>query len=312
MLPPAVRRWTHVLVGIAVLVLLAAALSASSMLAFRGAPVPAGAWAGPPHSLDAYRGLGTWVSIYDRRAWADPEAAVADMAGHGVHTLFIQTGNSNSKGVVYNPVGQETFIRAAHARGMKIVAWYLPEMVDMARDYDRIAQAIGLRTIDGQGFDSFALDIESTKIRSIDARNAALAELTVMLRSLVGDAYTLGAIVPSPVGIAKATGFWDDFPYGTVARDFDVLLPMGYYTYHGKGAAAAAADVTESVNIIRWQEGGAPVPIHFIGGLSAKTTPAEVKAFSDATVSTGCIGASLYSWSGTSAGAWESLQSVVR
>jgi hypothetical protein len=293
-------------VGIALLVL---ALSiAPVMLARRG--VPAAAPVAAPDRLDAYRGLGTWVSIYDSRAWADPEAAVADMAGHGVRTLFLQTGNSNSTGIVYDPAGQERFIRAAHARGMKVVAWYLPEMVDMARDFDRITRAIGLLTSDGQAFDSFALDIESTKIHPIAARNAALAVLTAKLRGLVGPSYVLGGIVPSPVGIAKRTGFWNDFPYGFVATHFDVLLPMGYYTYHGKGPIAAAGDVVESVGRIRVQPGAADVPIHMIGGLAAKTTPAEVRAFADAVVAKDCIGASIYSWSGTTADEWKALQGV--
>jgi hypothetical protein len=263
-------------------------------------------------SLDAYRGLATWVSIYDARAWANPEAAVADMSGHGVQTLFIQTGNSNSKGVVYNPASQEAFIRAAHARGMKIVAWYLPEMADMAHDYDRIAQAIGVRTSDGQTFDSFALDIESTKIKSIASRNTAVRVLAAKVRALVGESYVMGAIVPSPVGIAKRTGFWNDFPYGAVAADFQVLLPMGYYTYHGKGAAAAAADVTESVRMIRATPGCEEIPIHFIGGLAASTTPAEVGAFAAATTASGCVGGSLYSWSGTTAAEWDALHGLAR
>lgn len=290
--------------------LLAVAASAPFLLATRGRPAAAVAPSVTALQLDAYRGLATWVSIYDSRAWADPEAAVADMSGHGVETIFIQTGNSNSKGVVYNAAAQEVFIRAAHARGMKVVAWYLPGMSDIASDYARIAAAIRFTTADGQTFDSFALDIESTKIRSIPVRNAALSSLTTMIRNLVGDSYVVGAIVPSPVGIAKKTGFWDDFPYATVAADFDVLLPMGYYTYHGKGAAAAAADVLESMRIIRSQPGAADVPIHFIGGLAAKTTPAEVKSFADATVSAGCIGASLYSWSGTSAAEWDAMRGV--
>ena len=30
-------------------------------------------------SVDAYRGLASWVDIYDTRAWRDPAAAVSDM-----------------------------------------------------------------------------------------------------------------------------------------------------------------------------------------------------------------------------------------
>lgn len=259
--------------------------------------------------VKAYRGLASWVDIYDR-AWSSPAAAVADMAKRGVKTLFIETGNSRSSTTIFQPTQLAKFIAEAHAHKMAVVAWYLPDMTNQSLDYSRIEAAIKFETPDGQRFDSFALDIESTKIHPIAARNAALAVLTAKLRGLVGPSYVLGGIVPSPVGIAKRTGFWNDFPYGFVATHFDVLLPMGYYTYHGKGPIAAAGDVVESVGRIRVQPGAADVPIHMIGGLAAKTTPAEVRAFADAVVAKDCIGASIYSWSGTTADEWKALQGV--
>jgi hypothetical protein len=301
----------RILTKIAVIVVLAVAVSVLPVLLVRGRTAPITRWV-VPKTLDAYRGLATWVSIYDRRAWADPAAAVADMAGHGVQTIFIQTGNSHSTGVVYDPSAQQAFISAAHVHGMRIVAWYLPDMVDVAYDYDRIAQAVALRTADGQGFDSFALDIESTAIRDLSARDATLSVLSAEVRALVGDSYPLGAIVPPPVGIAKQAGFWNDFPYGQVARTFDVLMPMDYYTYQVKGAAPVAADASANVRLLRAQPGCADVPIHLIGGLAAKSTAAEAKAFADAAFVSGCIGVSLYSWSGTTPMEWSALRVVVR
>jgi len=47
-------------------------------------------------SREAYRGLGSWVDIYDSKAWKDPSAAIADMASHGVRTLYLETSNSRS------------------------------------------------------------------------------------------------------------------------------------------------------------------------------------------------------------------------
>ena len=141
------------------------------------APAPTAATAAVA-SIDAYRGLGSWVDIYDAKAWKDPAAAVADMAGHGVRTLFLETSNSRSSFTIKNTAGASTFIREAHARGMKVVAWYLPDMKNGSTDYDRIAAAIGFRTSDGQKFDSFALDIESSAIKSESARNSALASLS--------------------------------------------------------------------------------------------------------------------------------------
>lgn len=268
--------------------------------------------AGAAPSIDAYKGLGSWVDIYDRRAWSDPEAAVRDMAGHGVRTLYVQTGNSKQKLAIFDPAGQEAFLRAAHARDMKVVAWYLPDMEDVGFDYDRIAQAIGFRTSDGQRFDSFALDIESTAIKDEASRNRALETLSRRLRDLVGVSYPLGGIIPSPVSLAKKAGHWDTFPYGSVARTYDVLLPMGYYTYDGRGAVVAKADSLGNVRILRQQPGCAKVPIHLIGGLAHKSTSGAVEAFANASRVSGCVGASLYGWSGTTAAHWKALQAIGR
>src|SRR5579859_3338794 len=77
------------------------------------------------HHRSPFRGLGTWVDIYGTE-WADPEAAVAAMAQHGVKTLYLETGNYSHPAPVYRPAEAGRFIDAAHAAGMRIVAWYLP------------------------------------------------------------------------------------------------------------------------------------------------------------------------------------------
>ena len=273
------------------------------------APAPTAATAAVA-SIDAYRGLGSWVDIYDAKAWKDPAAAVADMAGHGVRTLFLETSNSRSSFTIKNTAGASTFIREAHARGMKVVAWYLPDMKNGSTDYDRIAAAIGFRTSDGQKFDSFALDIESSAIKSESARNSALASLSARIRSLVGATYPLGAIIPSPAGLAKKLGYWDNFPYAAIARAYDVFVPMSYYTYHTKTASGAYDDTDANVRIIRAQKGCSKIPIHLIGGIDVDSSTAETQAFVRAAVAMRCVGASFYQWSGTSAADWAALSAI--
>lgn len=304
-------RWRRSRSTQLILTLVGAALVVAVLVAVSARESPSGR-ADAALSVDAYRGLGTWVDIHDGAAWKDPEAAVADMSGHGVRTLYLQTGNSTQESAVFEPAGQERFIRAAHARGLKVVAWYLPDLLDVTYDYHRVTQAIGFRTSDGQRFDSFALDIESIAVKDEEARNRALDSLGKLIRRLVGATYPLGAIIPSPVSLAKKAGHWDSFPYGSVAATYDVLLPMGYYTYDGRGAAVARADTLGNVAILRDQPGCSEVPVHLIGGLAHKSTAAEVRAFAIALRSTGCIGASLYDWAGTSGADWRELRNIGR
>jgi hypothetical protein len=260
--------------------------------------------------LASYRGLGTWVDIFDTRAWADPAGAVADMASHGVRTLYLETGNSHQKTAIFDPIGTAAFISAAHAHGMRVVAWYLPYMTSVSTDLTRVVAAIDFRTADGQGFDSFALDIESAAVKPLTKRIARLQALSVEIRAAAGASYPLGAIIPSPVGLARKTGYWDVFPYTALAQTYDVFLPMGYYTYHGRGATGVYADAVGNVDLIRAQPGCAAVPIHLIGGISNQTKPTEVAAFVQGIQATHCIGASLYGWAGTTTKDWQALELV--
>ena len=264
--------------------------------------------AGP--SIAAYKGLGSWVDIYDDKAFKDPAATVRDMAAHGVKTLFIETGNFHTSGAINNPAALTAFIRACHAKHMRIVAWYLPNLKSGSVDYVRATKALHFKTPDGQKFDSFALDIESTAVSSASARNRGLAALSKKIRGLVGRSYPLGAIIPSPVGLSQKRGYWDAFPYAMIAGYYDVFLPMGYYTYHGGGASAAHADAAANVRILRSQKGCSAKPIHLIGGISDDSSAAQVKAFVSATRSTRCFGASLYGWAGTSKADWKALEQV--
>jgi hypothetical protein len=258
--------------------------------------------------IAAYAGFGAWVDIWDDKAWAAPEAAVADMAAHGVKTLYIETANSRSKSAFVHPAALRRFVVAAHARKMKVVAWYLPDLLDLNKDYDRIAAAIRYTTPEGQRFDSFALDIESSKVAGAPARNRALETLSRRIRAAAGPRYPLGAITPSPVGMAKNTGYWPGFPWRMLAGVYDVFVPMGYYTYHVKGYGPAYAESVQNMRIVRAQPGCASVPIHLIGGITDKSTGAEVAAFVRATREERAFGASLYAWAGTTAAMWREME----
>jgi hypothetical protein len=289
----------------AVTVAIAKVATSAARASSAAKPAPAvAADAGPP--LYAYAGLGSWVDLYDDRAWNDPAAAVKDMAKHGVRTLYIET--SRYTGPALNqPAALSTFIKVAHANHMRVVAWYLPYL-ESTGDYARIAQTIRFRTSDGQKFDSFALDIE-TGTSDIATRNRGLDALSRKIRALVGPSYPLGAIIPSPIGM-QTGGSWSPFPYTALAKVYDVFVPMSYYTYHGSGADNARSDTLANVRIIRAQPGCATIPIHLIGGISDNSSAGEVQAFVRAARQTKVFGASLYGWVGTSSAMWTSLKAV--
>ena len=272
------------------------------------AALPQAAAASAP--VIAYRGLGTWVDMYDTRAWDDPAAAVADMQRHGVRTLFLETSNYHWPSALNRPKAMGALIEAAHARGLRVVAWYLPGFNDPSKDYKRSMAAIDYRSATGQKFDSFSLDIEASIVKDVAVRNSRLRSLSKRIRAAVGASYALGACIPSPAGMAMHTSYWPRFPYRMLAGIYDVFVPMGYYTYHGDGYAHAYSETRDNIRIIREKTGRPTVPIHVIAGDAAKSSGGETTGYVRALRENGALGGSMYDWATTSDASWRALANV--
>jgi hypothetical protein len=260
-------------------------------------------------SLEAYGGLGAWVDLFEGRAWHRPAAAVADMANHGVRTLYLETSNYSQRRAVVDPAAVGRFIDAAHARGLDVVAWYLPGFDRVHRDLVRSMRAIRFRTPGGQAFDSFALDIEASIVDPASKRSKRLLALSRQIRARVGPNYPLGAIIPSPYRMERGKS-WAGFPYSQLAAIYDVFLPMSYFTFHVEGEQRAHDEVAASVPIIRERIGDPTIPIHVIGGIADRASGPEVRGFVHASREHGVIGASLYNWSLTREHHWAELRRI--
>jgi hypothetical protein len=262
-------------------------------------------------ALGPFQGLGTWVDLYDDPAWAHPRRAVAGMAARGVRTLYLETSNfSRSRAFVFRD-DVTRFVDAAHAAGVGIVAWYLPGLRDLALDERRAVAAIRFRTPSGHAFDGFGLDIEASVVSDPGTRSARVLQLSDDLRAAAGDAYPLGAIIPSPRRIdVTDPHYWPGFPYAELAATYDAILPMTYYTYRTSGADAAHAYVTAAVERLRRDVGNDLVPIHVIGGIANASGAAETRAFVRAVRERGVIGASFYTYPVTDAADWAELAEI--
>jgi hypothetical protein len=264
--------------------------------------------AGDEHDLSAYTGLATWVDLYDPRILARPESSVAEMAKHGVRTLFLETSNYQMTRSIVRPDRVDRFITAAHANGLQIVAWYLPSLTDLDRDLRRSLAAVNHTTGTGEQFDSFALDIEATLVRSPSLRNARLLQLSRRLRAAAPRELALGAIVPSPRGMQLLPWFWPRFPLVQLARSFDVFLPMGYFTYRPHYPGGSAAYTRTNITLLREGTGNPALPVHAIGGLSGVATTSQVRSFERAARNGAAIGSSLYDFAGTTVRQWVQMQ----
>lgn len=256
-----------------------------------------------------YAGLGTWVSLYAKTVLHDPETQVAAMAREGVRTLYLETGNYKHTHDLVKPARVGRFIDAAHAAGMRVVAWYLPSFANLARDERRALAAIDFRSASGERFDAFALDIEATAVRGIPLRNRRLLQLSARLRRDVGPGYALGAITPSPVGMSPS--YWPGIPYRSLTRFYNVFLPMAYSTLRGvRGSRATFSYLTATVAAVRAASGRPSLLIHLIGGLSGAMGTAETAGFTRAVAQSRLLGYSLYAFRRTRPAEWRALRGI--
>jgi hypothetical protein len=263
-----------------------------------------------PETAAVYSGLGSWVDIFATQAWRNPDAVVASLRAHGIRTLYLETSNYRQPTDIVEPAAVGRFVDDAHAAGLKVVAWYLPSLADPGLDSRRALAAIRFRSAAGQSFDSFALDIEAAVVRNVQLRDARLIALARKLRAAAPPGYPLGAIVPSPVGMARHRHYWPHFPFAPLAETFDVFVPMAYFSYYAKTPAAAYAYARDVVLAIRRKTGRPAVPIHIIGGIANRAGIDAVEGFIRAASDCGVAGISLYAFLETSSAQWSHLQSA--
>ena len=244
-------------------------------------------------SLFAYRGMGTWVDIFDDALWADPSATVQAMHAEGVRTIYLETSNYSHRAIVF-PLKVGQFIDSAHLAGMRVVAWYLPSFEHLKADFRKSMAAIDYRSSTGGAFDSFALDIESRVVADPAARTRRLLDLSKWIRDAVGPSYPLGAIIPNPVRLAIESSFWPNFPYVELVQYYDLFLPMCYFGAVANGSQAVHDYTASCIELIRTGVGDATVPIHGIGGVANNLDGAEILAFGRAVRENGLLGGSLY------------------
>ncbi|HUP69292.1 MAG TPA: hypothetical protein VM142_05690 [Acidimicrobiales bacterium] len=269
-----------------------------------------------PASADGiapYRGLGTWVDVYD---WSNtftngqPTTSPDDvdrMADAGVQTLYIQASKHDAPSDVLEPELLQAYIDRARSRGIKVVVWYLPTLVDVGRDLQRLRAVAALRGIDGIG-----VDIEARNVGDVNERNRRLVELSSALRrELPGR--TIAAIVLPPVVLEVVNpSFWPNFPYREIAPSYDVWMTMGYWTNRraDSGYRDAYRYTRENVDRLRAQLGQPQAPVHPIGGIGNNTTGDDVEAYKRAVADTSGLGGSLYDWRTTAAGLWPALRGL--
>ncbi len=272
-------------------------------------------------SNQAFRGLGTWVDVYDYgpKFQSSPNSlpavtpdSVDDMDRLGITTLYLQASqdDTRSDGNIADRKLVGEILRRAHRRGLKVVAWYLPHLADVDRDLRHVRAMYEFRSKE-QKFDGIALDIEWTNdVPDPDQRNRALIDLVTRTRRLV-TRMPLGAIVLEPVLIEDVnTGYWPNFPWKKLRRSFDVWLPMSYWTNRSESSGwnDGARYTRENIRRVRTNLGDRDAVVHVVGGIADRASPQDYARFVDAAKQRRAVGWSIYDYVTTSSSAWPRLR----
>lgn len=261
--------------------------------------------AAPADRTAPFRGMGAWVDVFE---WAPsyvkapkttPDlapSAVDAMAAAGVQVLYIQATRFNNPtgGDIVDPEVLATWVARAKAKGITVVAWYLPTLTDPAADLRRLKAVGRLPDVAGIG-----VDIESTAVADPAVRSARMVELSKAVRVALPDRALSAIVLPAVDTDVVNLKYWPGFPWQQIRAIYDVWQPMGYWTNRkvSSGYRDAERYTRENVERLRAHLGDPGAVVHPIGGIMNKATPADVTGYLKAVRETGSVGASLYNWS---------------
>lgn len=257
--------------------------------------------------VDAVRGYGAWIDVYDwsaaytkGRPRVSP-ATIDTMAAEGVQTLYVQAAKAAFRTRLVDEHLLRPIVDRARARGIRVVGWYLPTLVNPADDMARL-RAIAALPVDGIG-----VDIEARSVRDLRTRNDRLVALSAQLRREYPK-LPLAAVTLAPVHLEVVNpSFWPAFPWRALRPYYDVWMPMGYWS--DRKASSGYRDgyryTVENVRRLRNNLGDQRAAVHPIG---SPTSASDIDGMRRAVEETASVGGSVYDWQITPAALRPSLR----
>jgi hypothetical protein len=291
-------------VRLAALAVLVAALTVG--IACVGSPPGQATPARATAAAEVFQGLGTWIDVYDTAVYATPNALAARHPPRRVRPARRETANDRSKTDVVDPGGLGRTVDALHARGIRVVGWYLPGHDNHARDIRRARALLAFRTPQGGAFDGIAFDVESLRNKNVKQRTARVIDLLTRLRAEARST-PVAAITYPPRAFERHLTWWPGFPWAQIAAQVDAFVPMLYTGGGFKGYDATYGYVARSLRLLRAAV-GPDIAVHAAGGVANRMTPDELRAFDDAVLDDGtATGWSLYDLQTTTPAGWAAM-----
>jgi hypothetical protein len=245
--------------------------------------------------ISAVTGKGIWLTTWPGD-YVNVRQVVARATAAGLRQIWVRTGGTFEGW--YGAGLLTRLLPAAHAAGLKVIAWDFPSLGDPLRDVRR-ADHVLLGRFDGQRVDGFSPDIETITEGTFNSPRRVRIYLSRVRRDAGSLPVIATVLRPTPAMLAS-------YPYRAEAPYVDVFAPMVYWSCTEPGAATL--DAIGPLARLR--------PVHVIGqsfnmgsmgGRHGMPTGREIWRFLDVAKRSGAVGASLYLYEQTRAPQWRAL-----
>lgn len=246
--------------------------------------------------LSPIAGKGMWIWEWSHTDGGDAAAVVARARRAGLRQVWVRVGDSADG--FYGSAELDALVPAAHAAGLRVVAWGFPYLYDPVGDARWTAQILGWRGPGGAAVDGYSADIERAS-EGVDLTARRAAVYLQQVRRDAGNRLIVATVYP-PVDAYWTGG---GYPFSTMARYVDAFAPMIYWECTDPGS-----DATFDIGRLATLR-----PVHIIGqaynmasggGRAVSPSAAEITEFLQAGRQRGAVGASFWVWQSATAEEW--------
>jgi len=239
-----------------------------------------------------------WVWLWSQTDGGDAAAVVKQAQGAGLHQLWVRVGDS--KNGFYGANELAALVPAAHAAGIRVIAWGFPYLYDPVGDAAWTAQILAWRAPGGDAVDAYSADIERPS-EGVDLTAQRVGVYLEAVRKAAGDTPIIATVYP------PLDRYWlGDYPYKSMATYVDAFAPMVYWECVDPASAAAQAisrlSTLRPVHVI-----GQAFNMADVGGRVDAPSGAEIDEFLAEARRGGAVGASFWVWQTATAEEWNSL-----
>jgi hypothetical protein len=258
-------------------------------------------------SVNAVRGTGMWLTP-PVLGVASPEAIVSAAVKNHITHLYVEVAGSRGWSSGNGFYGKQTLNRllpVAHRARIAVIAWVYPYLNDLPADVAFSVAAARYVTPSGDRPDGLAADVEQ------NMQEPYVRAYGQIVRSRLGPKVLMVIATYPPQSI------WGKvYPFRTVARTWDVIVPMDYWNVARRPytEAEAYSYVANSIAGVRKATGIANVPIEVLGQMfdaygdgQHSPTLAEVRGSLRAAHDRHAIGISFFEWNHATPDEWDAL-----